>query len=551
MYCKIYRSIGFFTLLLFLEFNCGAQLKFLVDDFEGMANGSADLKTNGFFSFGNIKTSVESGIHSDDIEHHAYAGNRAFKAEVLGKGEFGGWGKGLSVCLELDQQQDYINFYINYQDAQSTKIKIEIQEDDNNSHVYEKEMDDAWTYMYNPEIKKGWQLVSIPLSKFKDGNTGGDGTFNIGYKTGKLFCLLMSFDDPAFLKSKHVLFLDFICFSKGALPVGSNLFDAPVAASNSFCALGAWSGEGNSANFVDIATVFENNFKPLGKKLGVVHFFQSYAFDGGTQQNHYPSVERINKVIKAGYVPMITLEDHFVNAHPGTKQPNLYSIVEGHFDSFFGYWASQIKEVDGTVMLRILHEFNGDWYPWCTANNDKDPQLVAKAYRYIINIFRQNNVNNVKLIWCPNSMSVPQESWNYIMEAYPGDDYVDFVGLDIYNGAGSGKGVSQWRSFRKEGIENYFVLTEKLPFKPLFICETASRERRPGEPGQTKAEWIRDMSVALKTDMSKIKLLEWFDEKETFKVNSSEESKNAFKQYIMKDDFFTDGTKNIIPLFSH
>nr|MBA3665564.1 hypothetical protein [Bacteroidota bacterium] len=198
-----------------------------------------------------------------------------------------------------------------------------------------------------------------------------------------------------------------------------------------------------------------------------------------------------------------------------------------------------------TVLLRILHEFNGDWYPWCTINNDKNPFLVAKAYRYIINIFRENNVNNVKFIWCPNSMSVPQESWNDIMDAYPGNEYVDYVGMDVYNGAGSGKGVSLWRSFRKEGIENYFVLTEKFPDKPLLICETASRERKAGEGGQTKGEWIKEMGDALKTDMSKIKLLAWFNEKETFKINSSAESQKAFKDFVMKDDYFKSGAKDL------
>lgn len=247
---------------------------------------------------------------------------------------------------------------------------------------------------------------------------------------------------------------------------------------------------------------------------------------------------------------MITLENHFVITDTSIRQPNLYSITEGHFDSFFGYWANQIKEVKGTVLLRILHEFNGDWYPWCIVNNDKNPQLLAKAYRYIHNIFKENNVRNVKFIWCPNSMSIPQESWNYIMDAYPGNEYVDFVGLDVYNGAG--KSVL-WRSFRKEAIENYFVLTENFPAKPLFICEVASREKKSSEPAslQNKSEWIKQMSQALKSDMSKVRLLVWFNEKETFKISSSKETKNSFLEYIIKDKYFKNGTEYIFPMLSH
>src|SRR5690606_19104948 len=128
----------------------------------------------------------------------------------------------------------------------------------------------------------------------------------------------------------------------------------------------------------------EGNFD-VSKKLGVAHFFQSFSVEEAGSAFLYPSVARINKVIEAGYIPLITLEDHFVNASPGTEQPNLYSIVEGQFDSFFGYWAHQIKDVNGIVMPRILHEFNVDWYSWCTVNNNKDPYLVANAFRYIVN----------------------------------------------------------------------------------------------------------------------------------------------------------------------
>ncbi|MCE3226355.1 MAG: glycoside hydrolase family 26 [Bacteroidetes bacterium] len=500
-----------FFLFFILNFSfliSSAQLKYVVEDFEGLSDGNSELKSQGIFSFGAAKPEIVSGIYENKEE---YSGQRALKLTTGTSPDYGGWGKGIGMFVELDQQTDYLNFFVLAPKGISQEIKIEIQEDDNSDHVYKKENDDAWVCLYKIEDKNGWQLVSIPLTKFKDNNIPGDGTFNIGYKNGKLFTVIMSFDKENF-ETKNTWSFDFICFSKGKLPAGQNLF-AAAAASKGKCNLGAWSSEGNTANFVDIAKAFENNFKDeCDKKLSVVHFFQSFSVNGGNN-HHYPSVERINKIIEAGYTPMVTLEDHFVNSNPGVVQPNLYSITEGHFDSFFGYWASQIKQVKGTVLLRMFHEFNGDWYPWCTVNNNKDPYLVAKAFRYVVNIFRENNVTNVKWVWCPNSMSVPQESWNYIMDAYPGSEYVDYVGLDIYNGAGSGKGQSLWRSFRKEGIENYFQLTQKLPDKPLLICEVASRERGNTEQGQTKAEWIEQMSDALQSDMSQVKLLAWFNMK--------------------------------------
>ena len=515
-----------------------AQLKFIIEDFEGVSDQPADMKLNGLFTFGCMEARLDHG----KTNNLPYSGQSAIKIEKKGRESFGGWGKGLNQFVELHYTDDFLNFYV-YSTGNSV-ISVELQEDDNNDNTYNKEKDDEWMSTVKTSGKNVWELVSLPLRNFRDGNPGGDGVFNVNYKSGRLLCFIITFEDAGHLENGQAWYFDFVGFSKGSLRAGGALFDAPPAARGEFCSLGAWSKEGNTADFTDIAGAFEKSVMD-GKKLGVVHFFQPFSVEGGSSQYHYPSVERINKVIKEGYIPMITLEDHFVNTNPNVKQPNLYSIVEGHFDSFFGYWAHHIKQVNGTVMLRILHEFNGDWYPWCTVKNNNDPALVAKAYRYIHNIFTENNVTNVRFIWCPNSLSIPQADWNYIMDAYPGDEYVDLVALDVYNGAGK---ASLWRSFRKEAIENYFVLTQKLPHKPLLICEAASRERNPGEQGQDKAEWIRQMSMALKTDLSKIKLLAWFDEKETFRAASSSGSKESFIRNIARDDYFKGGINYMQPV---
>ncbi len=528
-----------------------AQLKYVVEDFEGFADGAADLKPNGVFAFGNIQATVD--YNENKSGKSEYKGQRFLRVSKSGKQEFGGWGKGISSYVELDANKDYLNFYF-FQPVSNdtTSIKIELQEDDNENGSYEMASDDSWVYEQKLNEKNSWNLISIPLNKFKRANKGGDGIFNINYKQGKLLCLVISFISMGKQRNDQVWSFDFICFSRGKLITGTNSLDAPSALNEDFCNLGIWSKEGNTADFSEIPLNFENAFKyGTDKKLGVVHFFQPFAFDGGNTQNSYPSIEKINEIIQRGYIPMITLEDHFVNAKPNVKQPNLYSIVEGHFDPFFNKWAKQIKEVNGTVLLRILHEFNGDWYPWCIANNDKNPELLIKAYRHIYDIFKIQQVSNVKFIWCPNSTSFPQEKWNFIMDAYPGDEYVDYVGLDIYNGAG--KGIPLWRSFRKEGIENYFVLTQSLPKKALFVCEVASRERQQYEPpsSQDKVEWIRQMSQALTSDMSKIRLLTWFSEKGSFKINSSNNAQGAFLNYILKDNYFKSGTKHMYSMFDN
>ncbi|MFN6037493.1 MAG: glycosyl hydrolase, partial [Bacteroidota bacterium] len=165
-------------------------------------------------------------------------------------------------------------------------------------------------------------------------------------------------------------------------------------------------------------------------------------------------------------------------------------------------------------------------------------------YRHIRDLFMQMEVKNVKFIWCPNSMSIPQEPWNDIQLAYPGNDYVDYIGLDIYNGAGKS---TFWKTFISEGIENYFLATQNYPDKPIIICETASIERNNSEKdkGQSKAEWIEQMAVSLKHEMQKVRILCWFNESDNFKINSTRETTKAFYKYVLSDEYFNSGMDNL------
>jgi hypothetical protein len=521
------------------SYNGNAQLKFLAEDFEGFADGQSNFKREGLFQFGSVRINTTKYLTTGS----GYSGKRALKISWTGKERFGGWGIGISRHLILNPEEDYLNFYIYCPNSnkRSDNLKISLEEDDNQNNVFENANDDKWVYQIIIHPADDWQLISIPLKDFKDANAGGDGVFNVGYYDGKLHTFIVSFLDTTAIKTTQQWYFDFIGFSKGKLNTGASVISPVAAKAEDKCLLGAWSEEGNKGNFTQIPRNVEQLFND-NKKLGVVHFFQPFSTDGGASSIHYPSAEHINDLIMQGYLPMITLENHYLKVGEDYPQPNLYSIIEGHYDFFFNEWAERTKAIKGEILLRILHEFNGDWYSWCIAKNDHNQEIYRKAFIHIVSIFKSKGNNNVKFIWCPNSMSIPQESWNYIMDAYPGDEYVDMVALDIYNGAGE-KGVPIWRSFRKEAIENYFILTQLLPHKPLLICEVASRERFPKETGtiQSKAEWIEQMAEAITSDLSSFRLFAWFNEYDTFKINSSESSKNAFQQFIWKKEFFQNG----------
>src|SRR5690554_1665575 len=107
MVMEKFRAILVLTLLL-TGFQSDAQLKYLVDDFEGMAENQSELKKEGCFSFGNANASAQKTFTAE----FGYSGHRSMEISWNGKKSFGGWGKGLGQMVDLVPGEDFLNFYI-------------------------------------------------------------------------------------------------------------------------------------------------------------------------------------------------------------------------------------------------------------------------------------------------------------------------------------------------------------------------------------------------------------------------------------------------------
>jgi mannan endo-1,4-beta-mannosidase len=87
--------------------------------------------------------------------------------------------------------------------------------------------------------------------------------------------------------------------------------------------------------------------------------------------------------------------------------------------------AAGLKELDdaGVVVLwRPFHEMNGDWFWW----GGKDTATFIKLWRQMFDYFTVNKgLNNLLWVYGPNH---GRNAADY----YPGDRYVDLVGLDAY-----------------------------------------------------------------------------------------------------------------------
>lgn len=79
-----------------------------------------------------------------------------------------------------------------------------------------------------------------------------------------------------------------------------------------------------------------------------------------------------------------------------------------------------LQESDIPVIWRPLHEASGAWFWWGASGPEAYKQLYILMYDKLTNEYGCNN-----LIWVWNAQG---RSW------YPGDEYVDIIGIDIYPG---------------------------------------------------------------------------------------------------------------------
>ncbi len=116
----------------------------------------------------------------------------------------------------------------------------------------------------------------------------------------------------------------------------------------------------------------------------------------------------------------------------------------GGYDAHFRQWfADSINEqyrrgCTDPIWLRPMNEMNGAWaFPGNTSTPGSqwggDPINFRRAWRRIYNIAEQAGAADKHIfLWAPNGISFPSASWNLPDKYYPGDQYVDWIGLSLY-----------------------------------------------------------------------------------------------------------------------
>ncbi len=189
-------------------------------------------------------------------------------------------------------------------------------------------------------------------------------------------------------------------------------------------------------------------------------------------------------------------------------------LASGKWDAYLIASAQAVKAYNGTIFLRPFHEFNGKWFSYGLVNQGADAAAdkhFIAAWRRMVWIFRQQGVTNVRWVWCFANNGSPnpvKNTWNDPANAYPGDQYVDWVAFDAFN-RGNQALQLPWLTFDQLVGASYAKAVSISANRPVMIAELASNEW--GDDGMLKSQWFSTLFSELPAAYPHLRAISYFN----------------------------------------
>jgi mannan endo-1,4-beta-mannosidase len=160
---------------------------------------------------------------------------------------------------------------------------------------------------------------------------------------------------------------------------------------------------------------------------------------------------------------------------PGGSQ---HEKFKGWMDNAAEFLLS-LKGSDGKavpILFRPYHEFTGNWFWWC--KNTTTPEQFRALWKFTFEYFQSKGVHNLIYVYNTSDANVATKA--DFMEYYPGDEYVDMVSFDIYQG-----GEGEKRDKFVKDAKNIVAIMDEVARERNKLCAIAET----GHEAVPDAKW--------------------------------------------------------------
>jgi mannan endo-1,4-beta-mannosidase len=229
-----------------------------------------------------------------------------------------------------------------------------------------------------------------------------------------------------------------------------------------------WSGDTDRS---DVKSVTGSHPAVIGVDFG--------GFTGQSPERVLNNKERVGKLVSETYNRggVITASWHFPNPVsrggfywvdslslpavkfiiPGGEAHEKYKLILKEIAE----WAVNVKGSDGKqvpMIFRPFHEFDGGWFWWGNTHCTKDEFI--SLWRFTVTYLRDSlEVHNFIYAFSPDNKFTSEEKF---LERYPGDEYVDLLGMDNYGDMGRDKYNIPLAAKKLKIVSDYAIKAGKL-----------------------------------------------------------------------------------------
>jgi hypothetical protein len=268
----------------------------------------------------------------------------------------------------------------------------------------------------------------------------------------------------------------------------------------------------------------------IDRKVSIAHYYR------GWESLADPYLLTEFEILRSnGWQPMINVNPYFFSECPASQKPLYKAIAEGDCDVFLRKAGRNLANAKEPFYLLFAWEMNNKDLEWSVSTSGSSGSDFVAAWRHIHTIFKDEGADKVLWVFCPNTQDKTSISYKDI---YPGDEYVDWTGIDGYNW-GTTQNWSQWSSFSGVFTSSYRNMTSIAPNKPMMIAEVNSTDQ-----GGDKGKWYKEMfhnEIPYKFPQVKAVVIYNEDrtaqEKVNWKIDVNKDSLESFKSAV-KSPFY-------------
>ncbi len=229
--------------------------------------------------------------------------------------------------------------------------------------------------------------------------------------------------------------------------------------------------------------------RAVGKKPAIVVFSHEWGVN-----KSFPS-KQFAEIFESGATPWVRL---MLRSDIQQNKPEplftLSRILNGAYDAELRNWAVQVQNLGYPVIVEYGTEVNGKWFPWngYWTGNAHGAEKFRETYRHIFQVLEKEGATNLVRVYHVNWHSNPDDSWNTIEAYYPGDEFVDIIGVSVYGAlTPNEKNVKPFSEMMDLSYQEIAALNTS---KPIIVAETGTDIHNPN---MNSFLWTKDALMDL------------------------------------------------------